>query len=85
MVMSERRRLRALGRPQVLRLIRPACGHSSVTNALTSLVSGVIQKSANVVDEKRVERLRDLLLVGEIQRTIEWNPKGISTWEDIVR
>jgi hypothetical protein len=38
------------------------------------LVGRVIEKSANVVYEERVQQLRNLLLVGEIEGAVKRNP-----------
>jgi hypothetical protein len=37
----------------------------------------VIQERANVMHKERIQRFRDLLLVGKIQRTVEWNPNTL--------
>lgn len=73
-VVSQRWRLRALRRPHVLGLIWTACSHGSVSNALPSLIGRVVQESADIVHEKRVEHLSNLLLVREVQRAIKRNP-----------
>jgi hypothetical protein len=39
-----------------------------------SLVRGMIEQPANVVNEEWIKLIRDLFLVGKIQCSIEWNP-----------
>ena len=75
MVVRESRRLCTLRCPQVIRLLVWAtCSHGSIANALASLVGRMVEQSSNVVNEKRVEELCDLLLVREVQRAVKRNP-----------
>lgn len=44
----------------------------------------VVHKSADVVDKQRVEKLSDLLLVGEVEGSFEWNPNTLQMhWPDL--
>ena len=36
----------------------------------------MIQERADIMDEKRVEQFSDLLTVGKVQSTLEWDPVG---------
>lgn len=57
----------------VLLLLPPLCsGHHGIG---AGLVRRVVQKGTDVVDEQRVERFCDPLLVGEFKRTLEWDPE----------
>jgi hypothetical protein len=86
MVVGECRRLCTLWCSHVVLLLlwTAARSHGGIANALTSLVSGMIEQRSDIVNEKRIEHLGDLLLVGEIQRAIEWNPEGVSIEEDLL-
>lgn len=76
--MREGRWLRAGRRTHVVRLLLllwPTGSHGGTTHAaLASLVGRVVEQSTNVVDEERVEKLGDSLLVREIQRTVKGYP-----------
>lgn len=78
MVVRESGWLRAGRRTHVVRLLLllwPASSHGGATHApLASLVGRVVKQSANVVDEKRVKKLGDSLLVREVQRTVKGYP-----------
>jgi hypothetical protein len=59
----------------LLLLLWPASSHGGAAHApLASLVRGVVEQSSNVVDEKRVEKLSDSLLVREVQCTVKGYP-----------
>lgn len=48
------------------------------------LVRWVIEKSANVVDEKRIEKLRDLFLVRKVQSSFKRDPDTLEMhWADL--
>jgi hypothetical protein len=74
--MGECRRLCTLWSAHVLLLLirTPTCSHGRIANALPRLVRRMVEQCANVMNEKWIEKLRDLLLVREVQRAIEWNP-----------
>ena len=42
----------------------------------------VVQHTSNVMDKQRVEYVGDLLLVGKLESTIEWNPVDKLAAED---
>lgn len=56
----------------VLLLLPPLSGGHHGIGA--GLVRGVVQEGTDVVDEQRVERFRDPLLVREFQRALKWDP-----------
>lgn len=41
----------------------------------TVLVSRVVQQSANIVHEERIQQIGDLLLVSKLQSALEWDPR----------
>lgn len=47
---------------------------SSHDLACPSLIRGVVQKRTNVVNEQGIQKLGDLLLIGEIKSTLERDP-----------
>lgn len=49
------------------------------------LVGGVVQQSANIVHEERIQKIRDLLLVRELQSALEWDPRDQISSRDIPR
>lgn len=76
----KRWRLRALRACQVTLLVSPGTiyrSHGRV-DASPRLVGGMVKKRADIVNEERIQLLRDLLLVGKIQRAIEWDPNQVS-------
>jgi len=77
MMVRERWWLRALRRPHVFRLIGTARSHGGIADALARWVRWMIEQGTNVVHEQWVEQLGDLLLVCEVQRTIEWYPTTV--------
>lgn len=62
----------------LLRGVRSTRSHRGIADTLSSLVRGMIKKSTNVMNEKRVQEFCDLLLVREVQRAIEWDPVSVS-------
>lgn len=55
-VLGERRRMCTLRSPQILwPRIGTTAGHRTIANALARLIRGVVEQSADVVHEKRVE------------------------------
>ena len=74
--MGECRRLCTLWSAHVLLLLirTPTRSHGRIANALPRLVRRMVEQCANVMNEKWIEMLGDLLLVREVQRAIEWNP-----------
>lgn len=72
MVLLDRREARRGGANLAL-LLFPALG-SSHDLRCSALVRRVIEERADVVNEERVQHLRDLLLVGKVQSTLVGDP-----------
>lgn len=68
MVVGQGRRLRTLRRAHVVLLLIGSLtrSHGGIADTLTRLVGGVVKQSTNVMHKKRVQKLGDLLLVGEV-------------------
>lgn len=84
MVMMQRRRLRRR-RPNTISLILHRVrstvtvnsSHGGCSYRCPRLVRGVIEQCSNIVDEERVELLRDLLLVCEFKCSLKRDPESV--------
>lgn len=81
MVMVERRWLRSRGSGQIpvgLHGVRSPVSinssHGSAAYTCPRLVRGMIKQGSDVVHEERIQMLRDLFLVGELEGSFERNP-----------